>query len=301
MGEGPAGVFAVFQEKDNRIRVLDAAGEDLAFLGGPATFPVRSLGRGGAGWVQDTLWINDVTRGRILLYGEGRQPIRSLRALPGAYPRAGEEDLYPRFLFLWPLRVCPGDTLLVLADQAVGNPASGRFSDGIQILRVSPEGEILNRIARLPGSLSTGGGRPGLGGQRTTDPAEGARLFNLSPDGDRIALVNIEDGAGRGERWTLRVLDPHGELILERGYRSGGAPGPEELVVGADHRIWLGIREVSDRLTWVALSPGGDPGARVSSQGFGRVLAADEDHLWVSETDAAGALSVVHYRISQGG
>ena len=46
---------------------------------------------------------------------------------------------------------------------------------------------------------------------------------------------------------------------------------------------------------------GGDPEARVSFQGFGRILAADEDYLWVSETDVAGTLNVARYRISEGG
>jgi hypothetical protein len=237
----------------------------------------------------------------MVLYGQDRQPIRTLPALPGAFPKDGEEDLYPRFLYLWPLMVYPGDTLLVLADQAMGNAASGQFSDGIQILRISPEGEIQNHVARLPGSLSSGGGRPGLGMPPPVDPGEGSQLFNLAPDGDRIALVRKEEGGGSVAQWTLRVLDSYGTPILERGYRTDGAPGPEEVVIGADHRVWIGFPEVSHGLTWVALSPGGDPEARVSFPGPGRILAADETYLWVSETDTAGALTVTRYRISESG
>lgn len=304
-GQAPGGTIAVSQMDDHLTRLLDASGNAVGSVGGaggggvggPAEPPIQ----GGAGWIWDTLWVNDVTLGRIVLYSPDRDLSRTLPPLPGARPRAGEEYLYPGFLSVWPVALLPGDTLLVLAEQAVGGPTQGPFREGRHLLRISADGEILGQVIQVPERAGPGGGVWNSGRSSPVAARSGLPTFHVAPAGDRIALLGTDRGEPEDGTLRLRVVDSHGGSLLDRSYRIQGSASPEGIVLGADRRIWIGFRERPGERSWVALSSEGDPVGRVKVPEGARLHAADDAHLWVTEPNALGVPTVLRFRLVASG
>jgi len=301
VGVASDGTIAVSQVNDHLIRLLDASGQDLGSVGGAGGGEGRGRAgppiQGGAGWIGDTLWVGDVTLGRIALYRKGLELARTLPPLPGARPRAGEEGRYPGFLSVWPVTVLPGDTLLVLADQSVGGPPGGPLSRGKHLLRVSARGEILRPLVQVSEGAVRERGAGDTGPLLPLARSSELPLFHVGPAGDRIAVVNTDREAAESGTWWLRVVDAYGQVLLDRHYGFREAPVPTGVVVAADHGIWIGLREPSGEPSWVAFTPGGDPVGRVSLPRESRLLAVHKDQLWATGVDRAGAPEVVRCRL----
>jgi hypothetical protein len=296
--------MAVSQVDDFLIRLIDSAGGQMGSVGGsgkvPGGPPPELQYQGGAGWIGDTLWVSDVTLGRIALYSMDRELFRTLPPLVGARPREGEETRFPAFLSASPLALYPGDTLMVAADQSFGRPPSDPFAQGVHLFRVSADGVIQNHVLDLPESGNRAHPVPGGSASATS-------IHYLAPGGDRFALITTVASGKDGVTWWLRVFDAFGEVRVSRKFPFPGAPTLTEVVVGSDLRIWVRLEDGpelshdSAASFWLVLSPEGDPVARVPLPESGRLLAADKTHLLMEGVDALGAPTLVRYRIREGG
>ncbi len=112
----------------------------------------------------------------------------------------------------------------------------------------------------------------------------------LSAMAERLGASTEVDG-GRARRFV--------ELA---GERIPAVHDPVEgLVAALDGTVWLTLREASGGRDALVLAPDGSPAARVLLPERSRVQDASESHLYVTETDALGLVSVVRYRIVRPG
>jgi len=76
-------------------------------------------------------------------------------------------------------------------------------------------------------------------------------------------------------------------------------PPVEELLVGNDHRVWIGLRPTSRGRPWLVLGDAGAPDGIVTLPANSTVRAADGEHLWAIEQDELDVESVVRYRLER--
>lgn len=301
LGAGATGTLAVTQYQDHLVRLLDPVGGELGAVGGsegrPGVEPGRLRSQGGGGWVGDTLWVNDVTLGRIALYSEVGELLRTLPPLVAAQPLGGEEGRYPVFLTVWPLALYPGDTLLVLAENAYGGPSADAHRQWLHLLRVLPGGQILRDLLQVQEPETEGvigrGGRPPAPASESPPEA----FHHVAPGGDRIVCLDRDPAGGRA--WRLQVLDRWGTRVLEKEmvFREGLVP--EAVVGGADHRTWILLAGAAPAASWVVLDPEGRPVGRAGLPEASRLLEAGRDHVWVSEVDGSGRFVLARYRATE--
>jgi hypothetical protein len=296
--------LALNQVNDHLVRLFAPDGRQVRSIGGPRGGTARGTPfiplQGGAGWVSDTLWVNDASLGRILLYDEEGEVVRTLPPLAGARPEPSDQGRYPSFLLLWPMVVYPGDSVLVLADQPAGGPHQGSFAESMHLLRISADGRIQTYLSPVHGTLSTEPSAANFPSMRLDVPLSTLPDFQVSPDGDGIVLL-APDGTDPGEgKARIRVLDSQGSILLDQGYRLSGAAGLGGIVMGQDRRIWMAVQGPSGERSWVVLNRSGEPTARILLREDSRVLEAGSDYLWISELDEVGAPRVVEYRILDG-
>jgi hypothetical protein len=303
-GSSGDSVVALNQVNDHLVRLFDRGGMQVRSIGGPRGGTARGTPflplQGGAGWVSDTVWVNDASLGRILLYDEGGEVARTLPPLAGARPGPSDRGRYPNFLFLWPLVVYPGDSVLVLADQPTGGPHQGSFAESMHLLRISADGRIQSYVSPVHGTLSSKPSAADFPSMRLDVPLATLPDFQVSLDGDGIVLL-VPDGTEPEEgKARIRVLDSHGSILLERRYRFSEAAGLGGITLGQDRRIWIAVQGPDGERSWVVLNREGEPMARVLFREDSRVLEAGSDYLWISELDDLGAPRVVEYHILGG-
>jgi hypothetical protein len=72
----------------------------------------------------------------------------------------------------------------------------------------------------------------------------------------------------------------------------------EQLAIGSDDRVWIGMRRRPDGTRWLALSPTGDPVGEIVLPPRVQLNAADGEHIWCIERDEFDVESVVRYRLA---
>jgi hypothetical protein len=84
-----------------------------------------------------------------------------------------------------------------------------------------------------------------------------------------------------------------------RGLVPSAYPPVEELLVGNDHRVWIGLRPTSHGTPWLVLDETGAPGGIVTLPANSSIQAADDKHIWAIEQDEFDVESVVRYRLER--
>lgn len=71
----------------------------------------------------------------------------------------------------------------------------------------------------------------------------------------------------------------------------------EQVVIGSDDRIWIGMRQTAKGTRWMVLSPTGDVVGELLLPPRVSLRAADAEHVWCIERDELDVESVVRYRL----
>jgi hypothetical protein len=330
------GAIVVMQTQDAALRIFDSEGQPVGQIGGrgqgPGEFerPVRG------GWKGDSLWVSDVARERVTLFGPEFAFVRVLPLVTSAGPTGEHADRLPRFPFVFPYAVYPGDTLLLSGQWAAGDPLGDRMEGLPILLRTAPDGtigQVVMAVPRNEGSVQVTHER-GIHGAGV--PFFSRPLWTVSPGGDRIAVVTTQSVGVEEGLLHLRVIDERGRGLVDRRIPFEPVPIPRHvadsalqatvgriqppevaqllkremqermprmyppvhtLLIGSDHGIWLGLRATDQGAPWLLLDSNGDPVGRLFLPANQAVRAAGPQHLWVTERDEFGVESVLRLRI----
>ena len=336
-GVSPAGQIALIQWQDHSVRFYDASGVALGSVGregeGPGEFrrPVRG------GWFGDTLWVSDTQINRITLISPALDVVEMFT--PPATVRESVENGEPATLygapFVWGMLA--RDTLLVVPLQAVDAPPIDA-KNGIPALSITRDGHLVRDLARMPmdegGSVSV---QVSGGMAYAQIPFFPRSEWSISPDGSRIAVLRTSLNDPEGPAYRVRVVDNTGAELINRAFPYEPVPIPgsrldsaitaaasrrpqiqaeveaklrkaapatypaaEHVLVGADHRIWVGLRAEPEGRPWVVLSAVGEPVGHLVLPANTTLRAANDTHIWAVERDELDVESVVRYRLLEG-
>lgn len=336
MGVAPDGTMALLQMQDARVLFFDREGTRLGVTGGQGEGPGEFMRPVRGGWKGDTLWVSDTQLRRVTFVSPEPAFVRAMPPLAGASPGPRDADRLPEFPFVFPYAVYPGDTLLLSAQPAAGDPLGERL-DGIPVLlRTTSAGTIDRVVHQVPRSESSIRVTFDGGIAAATVPFHPRPLWTVSPDGARIATLTTHWEGTEELAVHLVVMDERGQVVADRRLPFEPMPIPPSiadsaveaaaeratrpelrraiegearnrmppvypavslLILGADHRIWLGLRRTGEGRPWLVLSPDGDPEGRVVLAANQTIRVADDQRLWVVESDELGVQSVVRLRV----
>ncbi|HUF49726.1 MAG TPA: hypothetical protein VMN60_02770 [Longimicrobiales bacterium] len=333
VGVSPRGTIALFQGQDNTVRFFDDTGAFLGAVGrqgeGPGEF--RRMVR--AGWIADTLWVSDTQLRRVTLISPDLDVIRVVRNHDVARPMPAD-DRFTAYVQPSPYALYSDGGSMVWALRPV-DPAQARGDDEpTLVLRLAEDGSIQGRVASIPAyaglsvTVELGGGFA-LG----QIPFVPGPAWTVSPDGSRLGILTT-DMAAAEPSYRVYVVDDGGDVVIDRSFTFVPEPIPaeridsviearvsrmdagagemeskmraaapsvfgeaERLVIGADDRVWVGMRRRADGTRWLVLSSTGDPVGDIVLPPRVLLSAADGEHVWCIERDEFDVGSVVRYRI----
>ena len=334
LGVSPAGQIALIQGQDRSVRFFDATGTSVGTVGrdgeGPGEFrrPLRG------GWISDTLWISDTQLNRITLIGPAREVLGTLTPpMEVRVPATGDGEV--RYGLNTPFGALSRNSLIVLSGTVEG--AERDPGTGPPVLRVSTDGRLVKEVLRLP--LDEGGRvsfqvEGGVAYLRV--PFHARSEWSIAPDGELIAVLTHEVEDAGQQNFRVRAYDSEGGQRFDRRFpfqpvqipaaRMDSAiaanverrpdsrrqvesalreaapttyPGAERLVIGQDHRVWVGLQPKEDGQTWLVLNNTGEPVDTVALPDRVTLHAASASHLWAVERDRFDVESVVRYRLAR--
>ena len=335
LGVSPAGRIALIQWQDYTVRFFDDAGRLLGSAGregeGPGEFrrPIRG------GWIGDTLWIHDTQINRVTLIGPDLDIVGMFTPPPTVIDSTGA-TLY-RSLFPWGM--LSRDSLVVTALFAVDGPATGT-GNGYPILVVNADGRSGGELVRYPADESSAIVRVDKATFGAPIPFQARTSWTVSPDGRQIAILTTDMTDIAAPSYRVRSFDAHGAQLADRVFPFAPVPIPaermdsaiaaspamvrhpelkarfeealraaapkihaaaERVVIGADGRLWIGLRQEAEGRPWLVLAPDAEPLARVLLPGNVTLQAANATHIWAVERDELDVESVVRYALSGAG
>jgi hypothetical protein len=333
----PSGTLVLAQPQDNQVRFFGPSGETRGAFGsegdGPGGFRFPSNG----GWAGDTLWIGDLSLGRVTLVSPEGELVRTHRSPAVVGPWSAPDGRALRFAANTLSAVLPDGTFLAHVRSPIDAGPSDRKA-GTPILRIDAEGSVLNHVATAPSIediyvlMSIGDGAWITG----YIPFHHSGLWTMAHDGSRVAVLDLP--TPDGSAFHVGVFAATGDTLLARTYPVEPAPIPtavidsaieanvarrepsqradmaalirdevpthyppgRDIIIGSDRRIWVRLHDAPEGHPWVALSETGEPVGRVVLPPGSGLRAANETHLWTVEQDELGIGSVVRYRMGDG-
>ena len=313
------GSIALGQPQDHTIRYFDPYGHPVATFGRSGAGPGEFESLQGLGWLGDTLWVWDSGLKRTTLLGPDRSLLRTL-SMP-ANVQSTNEALRNSFSF--ELAGVLDDGTLLATAYAIGYTA---------VVRLSPDGAALREVIR--GSSVEEAHRFAIGSTvLSVDPFPARTLTDVSPDGQRIAVVRTHLQGQDGNSLQVTVVGANADTVFTRSYSFAGVEIPQsvrdsilqaaserlapelaaayrshvyfppayppvsDVVLGTDQTVWLGIRETSQKRRYLVLETSGEPLAIVELPSRTSVRAASRAWLWCVELDEYDVNNVVKYRI----
>ena len=325
-------VMSAVRLRDGSIAIANA-GTSQVRIAAPDGRTLRSLGREGDGpgefrvpaWIGargDTLLVADMLASRVSRFAPDG-------AFLGSAPFPEAAGLFPQVVGQY-----RDGTLLVAADEAAAARRAGVVRGRTALLRLRPDGSLLDTLAVVPSSEQFASASP---------DARGIRIESL-PFGRRTVMALHEDRVyvGTGETPVVRTLDPHrrGQELLrvratarpvgaadiddywENLVTTGGTPDgdsrtpppgipyPRALPPYADlrvddaGRVWVEEsrlpREWKAPARWSIYSPQGRQLGWMEVPPRARILDAGTDWLLLHETDEDRREMVSLYRFSAG-
>jgi hypothetical protein len=334
LGVSPGGQLALIQWQDYNVRFFDESGALLGTVGregqGPGEFrrPLRG------GWIGDTLWVSDPELGRVTLISPTLEVVTAFATPAVARPQPQDADTLHEYRSPVPYGFRSRDTLLATGLMRVDGQAQDP-SAGYPMLRVTSSGEIIGQVARIP--LDEGLSvtiRTGNGVAFMPIPYFPRSQWVVAPDGKRIAILTTDMSSVETASYRVRVFDELGRVVVDRtqtfepvripqakmdsaiaatvarrpemrvefeaALREAARtyyPEAEQIVLGSDYRIWIGLRATDQGQPWLVHDSEGKPLERVILPGNAMLRAADDTHIWAVERDEFDVESVVRYKL----
>lgn len=289
------------------------------------------------GFAGATLWLGDRGFSQVALVGGNGKVTKSLEYPAFVRPLLSERRKFPVFGSLDVLAVYADGTWLVRPYREHGFVETPEFdSASVHLFRVTAAGVIQRVIAKYPEDpvveISEKPRTMRLGlyfGNRA--------LFDVSPDGMRIAIVIASMSGKDSATFRVTTLNERGDTVFARNipyvpervsktsrdsalrrlgnvgaWGVAAAKAEQEkrmppfhmpvssVMIGRDRTTWLTLRSApSDSLniTRLVLDPRGEPIASVTAPITVNVLAVDKDHVWGIERQKGNLRTVVRYKL----
>ncbi|HKS05764.1 MAG TPA: hypothetical protein VJR92_05585 [Gemmatimonadaceae bacterium] len=329
---GRDGRVVVPLEQDHHFRVFDAAGKQIAAVGragsGPGEFDdVASF----VGWLGDTLWVHDFNPRRLTLISPLNAVVRSANTVPPV-TAAGSSDRPRITMTNVPVRALFADgTMLVRWGFGPPDPETFAPTD-VRLVVVSPAGEVVREVTRLPKGAGVVSHRmPDGGVHNAVVPFYARPLEAISAAGDRVATLTTDVGSAT---YALTVVRTTGDTVFAKTYpftgaristaakdsalatitsrqpetgiqlRSKAAPlvpdvyAPVTAVLfGEDDTVWLRVHSANANPRYSVLDGTGALMGQVVLPVRATLARASRTSLWTIERDADDVPSIVRYRI----
>lgn len=317
------GDVAIAFPQDGTVRIYNAYGRRAATVGQRGNGPNEFRDVAVEGWRGDTIWAVDRLAHRITFVAIGGKVLRT-ELLPksldrpaiGTPPVAG--GLRSRFT---PRAMSLDGAMLGTGMVAV--PRGSATIDVRAIVRV--HGDATPKIIAIVPEQDT-----------RWHPSFGYRpQLALSPNGTRVAYVQVDGMSGVRGSFTLSVFGSGGDTLMMKSFpytgvriprrvadslsRSGRRDGPDArgaarrvmkdsippifppvrgVLIGHDESVWITIRESADIYSVFVVD---DISATkpLAIPARSRVVAATATHLWMLERDVDDVESVVRYRVQR--
>lgn len=327
---GSHGWIAVSLPQDSEVRIYDPGGRLASTVGRRGEGPGEFQHIGSLTWIADTLVIDDERLRRHTFVDLDGVVLRS-RTVPtpfaeaSATPRDGGESI--RFHLFLPISAAPGNEALGIAAPMVPLRGPERVPAPRILVAISADGEA--RLIATPPYLHDERWTVTLAGRYNPVPFALRPLWAVSSNAERLVFASADQTRREGTfRVTMIELD--GDTVFDRSYPFVGAPvtsaeadsavatmttidrfqeearqrvpevhAPiEDIVPALDGTVWVTLRGPSTGREVMVLDSDGTPLALVALPSGSRVQDATRTHLYATETDAYGLLSVVRYRIT---
>lgn len=329
---GRDGGVAIGQPKDRTVLFFDSAGALTSRFGrvgsGPGEF--RSIGR--AGWIGDTLWVDDVSQARITFISPSHQLVRVLPR-PNTI-RAGVIDSGPSARTMGILGVFADGAMLVSAMLPL---TKGAPMPGWAAARSQSASPSVLVVASGKGAFQqVAGWTPNdeCGLAMTAQYVNCARIVaEVAPDGSRLGFVQTSTVGANAGTYRVVVLRSNGDTLVSRRYNytkesipssvldslkrlaasEPRAPGPlrgangppipkvyppvVRMLFGQDGGIWLELRPRGRSKEYVILGQSGAVVGRLTVPANVTIRAATGEIAWAVERDDDDLESVRRYRI----
>lgn len=330
------GTIAVLQPQDGVVRFFDSQGILVAEVGHQGQGPGEFMAMASVGWLADTLWVFDPRQRRFALIAPAWSFMRHVSNVPrSAEASSAEVPGGLAFPFVIPEGLLGDGSFVALMMVAAGENVPAVFVDRAAIGRVSFDGAVERMVSLLPRPEGANVVTPE--GESASLPFGNSPVHDVAPLQDRlaVAMASLEgtdggtfsvtlmtlDGdtavAGRysfdGERIPVTVADSIVEarvaLAARVSPRLGEAvrdairvppvyPPLEDLVVGRDGTVWIGLHERGAGARYAVIESTGEPVGRLVLPSGSRVGVAERSSVWVIERDSLDVESVVRYGVS---
>jgi len=328
------GTIAVLQSQDAVVRFFDAHGSSVGTVGGQGQGPGEFMTMANVGWLADTLWVFDPEQRRFTLIAPAWDFVRHIGNVPAnADLLSNDTPEGFTFPFVIPEALGQAGAFLALMMVSAGPDVPPVFVDRTAIGLISAGG-VVERVTLLPRPLNANVVTP-EGGSATL-PFGNSPVHDIALSVDRlvIAMASLEgtdagtfsiaattlDGDTvyqrrypfEGERipkaigdsivearvaLTSRISPRLAEAVREASRVPAFYPPLQNIVVGRDRTVWVGLREQGEGSRYAVVGPEGDLLGRVVLPVGSRVAVAERTRAWVIERDSLGVESVVRYSV----
>jgi hypothetical protein len=325
------GHIIVGQAQDHLVRFFDPAGTAEGTLGrdgaGPGEFRRIEV----AGWVGDTLWVEDFGTHRFTLIGPDRKFIRNV-PLAVNVKVAEDSNTTAMVLGAAALNADGSQMLEVLVPSEKTERPSWAADDqgtGSRALLVNVSArQIVQRVVRFAPHDDCG---------MVTPPGYelcGHNTAGVEANGNYVAWVAMGVGGADSGSYHVMLYRKSGALVYSRKYpfvaqaipsrirdslidmgkRVHGPviaaammptippptiyPPVGSLLIASDGSVWIQLRATADGMPWIILSPRGAVVGHLVAPRDSKLLVVSADMAWGTEKDADDQESVVRYRIT---
>lgn len=332
-----SGEILVTQPDDATIRVFSPTGVQSRFGHkgeGPGEF--RDLRM--AGWLLDSIWVVDPALRRVSLFGPDHKFVRSFPYPSKVIAKAPIEGDAPEVTATFPSFIRPDGTLRVVIWLAPKSPrtgwATGADSAGVAVVRLRPDGVLMNRITFPPKAncevLFSVGKVP------VSRPIPFCAAPVVTMDDGTPTFVTITTDPSPAMSYRVTVIDDNGVVQYARTYPYTPVPLPRArfdsvdaawkqklkrfpgvaeawpkvtapkwypavrgLMVGRDSTLWIEVQRAVPGHAWLVLDAKGRSVGQVKVSENVDLKVADLHNIWGLETDADGLQGIVRYRITR--
>lgn len=327
---GSHGRIAVGLPQDSEVRLYDAEGRLVSAIGRRGEGPGEFRHMGSLTWLEDTLVVDDpVLRRHTFVDLDGR--LLRTRTFPAPFTQASATSSDGReaitFRFFLSISAAPGDEALGIASPVV--PPRGPDRVPAPRMLISLGAAVQARLLAIPPDGYDDRRMITLAGRSNPVPFAFQPQIVVSSNGQRVLFASADQSQREGT-FQLTVLELDGDTIFHRSYPFAGEPitptevdsavaamtsvdrfrevarqripavhAPiESVVLALDGTVWVTLRGTATGREVLVLDAEGEPVALVPLPARTRVQEASRTHVYVTETDSLGLISVARYRIT---
>jgi hypothetical protein len=287
----PGGGVVIPQRDAAQLRFYDGTGKKTAVFGRAGQGPGEFDDIGYIGWHGDTLWVIDFNERRITYISRSLAVIRTVSTVAPA-ATSGPSDSSKRITMTNAIlqHVYRDGTGALIWGFGPRDPESFSATDN-RFIVVSPAGDIVRELGRLPPTSGRVFQRFGGGVASDDIPFAAHGGFSLSSDGNRLAILGVPVVNAGGGAYRITQLGSRGDTLFTRMYEYTPVRVPKSRLDSAFAAKLARAKPARDgtnvTLLMVEKERAAAPEFYAPVNG---VLAGNDGTVWIELFDSAGAI-----------